>query len=173
MFIRMRRCGVKPDEVTLVCLFRGCARLGDLAVGLQGHGCMVKMGYGGVLKACNAGMDMYSKCGRIGEAKRVYDEMKGRSVVSWTVILDGVVRLEGVKNGRVVFVEMPERNEVAWTVMIRGYLDCGFSRESFSLAREMICELGMELNYVSLCSILTACSQSGDLMMGRGYMPML
>ena len=46
-------------------------------------------------------------------------------------------------------------------------MDCGFSRESFSLAREMICELGMELNYVSLCSILTACSQSRDLMMGR------
>ena len=46
-------------------------------------------------------------------------------------------------------------------------MDCGFSRESFSLAREMICELGMELNYVSLCSILTACSQFGDLMMAR------
>ena len=36
MFVRKRRCGVKPDEVTLVCLFRGCSRLGDLAVGLQG-----------------------------------------------------------------------------------------------------------------------------------------
>ena len=107
---------MKPDEVTLVCLFGGCARLGDLVVGLQGHGCMVKMGYGGVFKVCNAG---------IGEAKRVYDEMKGRSVVSWTVILDGVVRLEGVKNGRVVFDEMPERNEVAWTIMITGYVDCG------------------------------------------------
>ena len=167
IFVEMRRCGVKPDEVTLVCLFGGCARLGDVVVGAQGHGCMVKMGLGGVVKACNAVMDKYSKSGLMGEARRVFDEMKGQSVVSWTVILDGVIRSEGVRNGRVVFDEMPERNEVAWTIMIAGYLDSGLTQESFALVREMIFDLEMELNYVTLCSILTACSQSGDLMMGR------
>ncbi|RVW80871.1 Pentatricopeptide repeat-containing protein, mitochondrial [Vitis vinifera] len=67
----------------------------------DGHGCMVKMGLGGVEKACNAVMDMYAKSGL----------------------------MEGVRNGRVVFHEMPERNEVAWTIMIAGYLDSGLTQE--------------------------------------------
>ncbi|RYR33063.1 hypothetical protein Ahy_A10g047611 isoform A [Arachis hypogaea] len=83
-------------------------------------------------------MDVYVKCGLVGG-----------TVVSWTVVLEGVVKGEGLENGRKVFDEMPERNEVAWTVMIVGYVENGMTRD------------------VSLCSILSACSRSGDVSLGR------
>ncbi|XP_057443554.1 LOW QUALITY PROTEIN: pentatricopeptide repeat-containing protein At5g15340, mitochondrial-like [Lotus japonicus] len=62
---------------------------------------------------------------------------------------------------------MPERNEVAWTVMIVGYVGNGFTKEAFWLLKEMVFGCGFELNCITLCSVLSACSQSGDVCVGR------
>jgi pentatricopeptide repeat protein len=166
LFVEMEKQGVGVDDVAVVCVFNACARLGDFEFGVQGHGCVVKMGLGASVKACNAVMDMYVKCGMLGEARRVFEEMEEQSVVSWTVILDGVIKCEGVGSGRVVFDKMLERNEVAWTIMIVGYLERGFINEGFKLLSEMVFGCGFELNYVTLCSFLSACAQSGDVVMG-------
>ncbi|XP_015879791.3 pentatricopeptide repeat-containing protein At5g15340, mitochondrial [Ziziphus jujuba] len=167
LFIEMRREGVIVDDVALICVFNSCARLSNVDVGLQGHGISKKMGCGSNIKVCNAVMDMYVKCGLLGEAKRVFEEMEERSIVSWTVILDGTVNLESIGSGRVLFDSMPERNEVAWTIMVVGYIGNGFTHEGFSLLREMVFGCGFMLNYVTLCSLLSACARSGDVMMGR------
>lgn len=167
LFVEMRREGVRADDVALVCFFNACARLGNAEVGLQGHGVLEKMGLGASVKVCNAVMDVYVKCGMLCEARRVFERMEERSVVSWTVILDGAVNLEGVKSGRVVFDGMPERNEVAWTIMVVGYVANGFNREGLSLLGEMVFGCGLKLNHVTLCSVLCASAQSGDLLMGR------
>lgn len=167
LFVEMRREGVRVDDVAMVCLFNACARLGNVEIGVQGHGIMVKVGLSSSVKACNAVMDMYVKCGQLSMAKRVFEEMEERSVVSWTVILDGVVKWEGVGSGRVVFDTMPERNEVSWTIMIAGYVSVGLVHDGFSLLQEMVFVCGLGLSYVTLCTFLSACAQSGDVVMGR------
>lgn len=167
LFVEMRREGVRVDDVAMVCLFNACARLGNVEIGVQGHGIMVKVGLSSSVKACNAVMDMYVKCGQLSMAKRVFEEMEERSVVSWTVILDGVVKWEGVGSGRVVFDTMPERNEVSWTIMIAGYVSVGLVHDGFSLLQEMVFVCGLGLSYVTLCTFLSACAQSGDIVMGR------
>ncbi|ONI19196.1 hypothetical protein PRUPE_3G263400 [Prunus persica] len=167
LFVEMRRENVRVDDVAMACLFNACARLGNVEIGEQGHGFVMKVGLGSSVKACNGVMDMYVKCGLLGMARRVFEEMGERSVVSWTVILDGVVKLEGVGSGRRVFDNMPERNEVAWTIMIVGYVSVGLIREGFSLLEEMVFGCGLGLNYVTLCSFLSASAQSGDTMTGR------
>lgn len=167
LFVEMRRDGVRVDDVAMVCLFNACARLGNVEIGVQGHGIMVKVGLSSSVKACNAVMDMYVKCGQLSMAKRVFEEMEERSVVSWTVILDGVVKWEGVGSGRVVFDTMPERNEVSWTIMIAGYVSVGLVHDGFSLLQEMVFVCGLGLSYVTLCTFLSACAQSGDIVMGR------
>lgn len=168
-FNEMRREGVVVDDVVMVCVLSLCARVGDLDVGRQAHGFLVKTGLGFSLKSCNAVMDMYVKCGLVGEARRVFIEMSVRNVVSWSIMLAGVVKWEGVEKGRVVFDEMQERNEVGWTIMIAGYVGSGFTKEGFLLLNEMVTglELDLGLNFVTLCSILSACAQSGDVAMGR------
>ncbi|KAJ4961491.1 hypothetical protein NE237_021401 [Protea cynaroides] len=167
LFHAMRIEGVRPDEVTLLCLFNACSRLGDIVVGAQGHLCVIKTGLPFTVTASNAAMDMYVKCGRMGDARRVFEEMTERTVVSWTVILSGALKWEGLENGSRVFDEMPERNEVAWTVMIAGYLERGFPKETSVLIGKMLSSSCSMLNHVTLCSILSACSLSGDLTVGR------
>ncbi|CAA7031319.1 unnamed protein product [Microthlaspi erraticum] len=167
LFAEMRRKRVEIDDVSLVCLFGVCAKLEDIGFGVQGHGVAVKMGLLTSLKPCNALMDMYGKCGLVGEVKRIFEALEEKSVVSWTVVLDTVVKWEGLERGREVFNEMPERNAVAWTVMVAGYLGAGFTGEALELLAEMVFECGYDLNFVTLCSMLSACAQSGNLVMGR------
>ncbi|KAI9121348.1 hypothetical protein K1719_008381 [Acacia pycnantha] len=166
-FVDMRREGWEVDEVAMACVFNACARLVDVKVGLHAHAGAVKSGLINSVKLCNAVMNLYVKCGLVSEVRKVFEEMEEHSVVSWTGILEGVVKCEGVESGRVVFDRMPEKNEVAWTIMIVSYVENGFTRESFSLLKEMIFDCGMGLNYVTLSSVLSACSQSGDVALGR------
>ncbi|KAL3515582.1 hypothetical protein ACH5RR_022484 [Cinchona calisaya] len=167
LFVVMRRVGVPVDEITLVSFFNACAKLGDEWLGYQGYVCLVKMGFWYSVKACNAMMDMHVKCGFMHDARRVFDEMNERSVVSWTVLLEGVLKFEGLESGRVVFDEMPERNQVSWTIIMVRYVEKGCTGEAFRLLKEMLFDHGLELNFVTLSSLLLACTRSGDVVMGR------
>ncbi|KAJ6734758.1 PENTATRICOPEPTIDE REPEAT-CONTAINING PROTEIN [Salix purpurea] len=166
-FKEMRKEGVVLDDVAMISVFVLCTRVEDLGMGRQAQGCLVKMGLGFGVKVCNAVMNMYVKCGLVEEVRRVFCEMNERNVVSWSTLLEGVVKWEGVENGRVVFDEMPERNGVGWTIMIAGYVGNGFSRKGFILLDEMVSRFRLGLNFVTLSSILSACAQSGDVLMGR------
>lgn len=163
----MRQLCLPLDGVAMVCSLNACARHGDLNLGPQMHVCVVKFGFEKFVKVCNALMNVYVKFGLLGDAKKVFEEIEVPSVVSWTIVLEGLVKWEGLESGRVVFDEMPERNEVAWTVMIVGYVGNGFTKEAFCLLKEMVFGCGFVLNCVTLCSVLSACSQSGDVCLGR------
>ncbi|QHN83615.1 pentatricopeptide repeat-containing protein At5g15340, mitochondrial [Arachis hypogaea] len=167
LFSEMRSLALPLDPVSVLCVLTKCSHLGCVKTGSQLHALVVKLGVSGCVRVCNALMDVYVKCGLVDGVRRVFEDMGLKSVVSWTVVLEGVVKGEGLENGRKVFDEMPERNEVAWTVMIVGYVENGMTREAFELLREMIFGCGFVLNGVSLCSILSACSRSGDVSLGR------
>ncbi|CAI0385550.1 unnamed protein product [Linum tenue] len=161
------RRGILVDDVVLLSMLGLCARVGNLEMGTQLHGCVMKMGFKYSLKACNAIMNMYVKCGLLSKVRGVFSEMKEQNVVSWSILLEGVVKLEGPDKGRELFDKMPERNEVAWTLMIAGYVGSGLIKEGCLLLNEMVLQSGLRLNHVSLCSILSASAQSGDVAFGR------
>ncbi|VFR00254.1 unnamed protein product [Cuscuta campestris] len=167
LFVEMHRESVCVDELTMVTVLNGCSKSGHYVFGVQGHAFLIKTGLNLFVKACNAVMDLYVKCGLIDETRRVFDELKERSVVSWTILLDGAVRLEGLEIAKLVFDQMPERNKVAWTIMIAGYIENGFTMEAFKLLRTVLFDLRFELNFVTLCSWLSASAQSGNLLMGQ------
>uniref|UniRef100_A0A2P2MYM2 DYW domain-containing protein n=1 Tax=Rhizophora mucronata TaxID=61149 RepID=A0A2P2MYM2_RHIMU len=51
--------------------------------------------------------------------------------------------------------------------MIAGYIGIGFTKEGFALLDDMILRSGLRLSRVTLSTILSACAQSGDVVMGR------
>ncbi|CAI9297725.1 unnamed protein product [Lactuca saligna] len=81
---------VEPDGFTLVSLLTACAELGALALGKRVHVYMSKVGLAENPHAANALLDLYSKTGNIKEAHKVFDEMKDKSVVSWTTLIVGL-----------------------------------------------------------------------------------
>ncbi|XP_073109489.1 pentatricopeptide repeat-containing protein At5g15340, mitochondrial-like [Elaeis guineensis] len=103
------------------------------------------------------------------DSRHLFDEMHCPTVVSWTVLLSSVLRLEGLANGREVFERMPQKNEVSGTVMVAYCIEAGLSREALSLLSQMLfLDISVRnLNHMSFCSLLSACSQVGDLTVGR------
>ncbi|KAK1266283.1 Pentatricopeptide repeat-containing protein [Acorus gramineus] len=156
----------RPDQVTAVSVFVACSQLSDSVTGARAHLAFIKRGLPFTIPARNAAMDMYVKCGRLDDARRVFADMGTPTVVSWTIILNGLVRLDGLDRARKWFDEMPVKNEIAWTVMISAYVERGLAREAMSLLAQWTA-IAVDLNHVTLCSFLSSAAQSGDLNMGR------
>ena len=89
-----------PDGIALLSVFFASAPIAHLASNQSVHLLLFKLGIPFSDKTCNATMDMYIKCGKMGTPHRAFDEMLVLNVISWTVILSGAVKLEGIESGR-------------------------------------------------------------------------
>ncbi|KAI5058915.1 hypothetical protein GOP47_0027085 [Adiantum capillus-veneris] len=91
-FERMQKEGIFPDEVTFSCILKACSSLGALDKGQDIHAQVVKEG---LVEQCrvigNALVDMYVKCGLLGKAQGVFDELSTLDVVTWTALMTGFV----------------------------------------------------------------------------------
>ncbi|KAK1438221.1 hypothetical protein QVD17_04027 [Tagetes erecta] len=103
---RMGRSMVKPNEFTFSTNFKACGFIGVVKNGMQIHGWCCKTGFEWFHVVGNSMIDMYSKCGRIESAAKVFDEMPERSLITWNAMIAGyAVRHTGDKS-LVLFKEM-------------------------------------------------------------------
>uniref|UniRef100_A0A0D9WL29 Pentacotripeptide-repeat region of PRORP domain-containing protein n=1 Tax=Leersia perrieri TaxID=77586 RepID=A0A0D9WL29_9ORYZ len=77
-----------PDDATFVAVLGACANLGALDTGRWIHAYMTrKTGHVADGVVGNAVLDMYAKCGDIGSATQVFDEMSRRDVYTYTSMI--------------------------------------------------------------------------------------
>lgn len=67
-----------------------------------------------------------------------------------------------------VFVRMPARNVVSWNSMISGFAQNGRGDEAIKMFNKMTSE-GIKPDYITFVSVLSACSHTGLVDMGRKY----
>ncbi|CAM8965333.1 unnamed protein product [Rhodiola kirilowii] len=85
----MMRKGVLPDKFAFPFALKSCAGLEDLGSGRVVHQQVICCGCGDDVFV-NAGLiDMYAKCGAVGDARIVFDEMSVRDLVCWTSMISG------------------------------------------------------------------------------------
>ncbi|XP_075664519.1 pentatricopeptide repeat-containing protein DOT4, chloroplastic [Castanea sativa] len=104
--------GVDVDLATIVNVLVACASIGTLLVGRAVHAFAIKSCFDGELMFNNILLDMYSKCGDLDAATRVFEKMGKRSVVSWTSMMAGFVR-EGLYDGAIRLFSEMERKGVS------------------------------------------------------------
>ncbi|KAJ1271631.1 hypothetical protein BS78_06G142000 [Paspalum vaginatum] len=97
---------VRPDGYTLPAALKACVRLGGIGEGRQAHAVAEKAGFLGRLPVRNALVTLYGACGECGDARRAFDEMAERDVVSWTALLSAFVRGGRFAEALGVFSEM-------------------------------------------------------------------
>ncbi|KAK4486044.1 hypothetical protein RD792_008707 [Penstemon davidsonii] len=83
LYLNMCEEQVQATEVTYSSLLRASASLAALEPGIQIHTMTIKTMYDGDDAVSNALIDMYGKCGRIKDARVVFDIMSKKDVVSW------------------------------------------------------------------------------------------
>ncbi|KAH8950713.1 hypothetical protein BDL97_10G099700 [Sphagnum fallax] len=92
LFQQMQRAGLQPDSVTFVGMLNACASEMALEVGRNIHEQIVQSGYESDVFVGSSLVDMYTKCGNIEDAWKVFNRMPTRTVVSWNAMILGHVK---------------------------------------------------------------------------------
>ncbi|CAL9134302.1 unnamed protein product [Musa acuminata var. zebrina] len=128
-----------PDEFTFTSVLKACAGLLSRSDGEMAHALVLTRGFESNLFVRNSLVDMYFKFGRPDDARRLFDEMITKDVVSWNTLVSGYCSCGDIAMARKVFDRMPERSMVSWSAMIAGHArsgDLGAAREVFDRANE-------------------------------------
>lgn len=166
IFVQMLQDGVVPDYLTYPFLAKASARLSDPRLGGCVHGRVSRTGFASDVFIANSLIHMYGSSGEIGSARKVFDEMLIRNLVSWNSMLDGYAKCGDVRMMREVFDLMPERDVISWSALVDGYVKDGDYTEALAVFGKMKME-GPRANEVTMVSVLCACSHLGALDQGR------
>ena len=166
LFQKMREQGMEPDGFTFVNLLSVCSQSSDSDLGRYVHFCIEISGVKIDIIVRNALMDMYSKCGDLHSAQAIFDRTQEKNVVSWTSMISSYAQHGSIQVARQIFDQMPGRNVVSWNSMISCYLREGQYMEVLDLFNKMH-NSKVVPDEATLVGILAACSQLGDLVMGK------
>ncbi|KAH1070740.1 hypothetical protein GLYMA_03G189000v4 [Glycine max] len=138
LFVRMVEEGLELTDFSLTSVVDACGLLGDYKVSKQVHGFAVKFGFGsnGYVEA--ALLDMYTRCGRMVDA--------GKMFLRW---------------------ELEEFSSVVWTAMICGYARNGQPEEAIYLFHVGRSDGKVIMDEVAAASMLGLCGTIGHLDMGK------
>ncbi|KAJ6344514.1 hypothetical protein OIU76_006105 [Salix suchowensis] len=159
--LRRETCFV-PDNFTFTVLAKCCALRMAVWEGLEMHGHVVKIGFCFDMYVSTTLVDMYAKFGNLGLARRVFNDMTDRSLVSWTALIGGYVRRGDMGNAWFLFKLMPGRDSAAFNLLIDGYVKVGDMRCARSLFDEM-----PERNVISWTSMIYGYCNNGDVLSAR------
>ena len=92
LYKTMRRLGVARDSFTFPIVNQAVSSLqSDVMYGEMVHCVSTKMGFGFDVYFCNTMIEVYLKCGRVDYARKLFDAMSQRDLVSWTSMISGCV----------------------------------------------------------------------------------
>ncbi|OVA18529.1 Pentatricopeptide repeat [Macleaya cordata] len=171
LFVRMTKdFKLRPDAVSLVSIFPAFASSKALIHGKEAHGFAVRSGLFGDVFVGNAVIDMYAKCGMMGEANKVLELMEVKDVVTWNAMVTGYSQSGSFKDALLLFEKMKEErielNVVTWSAVIAGFAQRGHGCEALDVFRQMQIS-GSAPNVVTLVSLLSGCASMGALLQGK------
>ncbi|KAK1326060.1 Pentatricopeptide repeat-containing protein [Acorus calamus] len=169
----MLRQGSKSNHYTYPLLFKACSALAAIETGDQLHAHVFKLGFHADLYIGNSLIDMYAKCFRAMDARRVFDEMLGRwvsvfvdvnaipvNVMLSTALIDMHSKCGDVSEARRVFDLVSDKTSLAsWNSMITGL-------GALELGREVHLYLGrseMDMNMKLATAIVDMYSKCGSI----------
>ncbi|KAK9290672.1 hypothetical protein L1049_008845 [Liquidambar formosana] len=89
LFCRMREAGVSYNAVTMLGLIPVCVFPMHLWFGMSLHGCNVKCGLDTGLSVGNCLLTMYVRCGSVTLARKFFDEMPEKGLITWNAMISG------------------------------------------------------------------------------------
>ena len=108
LFDEMQDRGIEPNEITYVSVFKACSSISAIGLGMLVHAHMMHSSVEQDLFLGNTLIDMYSNCGNLMDAYRVFDLMVDRGLVSWNAMINGCVNLGAFEDALRIFCQMQD-----------------------------------------------------------------
>ncbi|XVE96435.1 hypothetical protein REPUB_Repub02eG0221600 [Reevesia pubescens] len=91
-FSQMRIAGENPTQFAFSSVIKACASAGLVEFGKQMHCLALKFGFGFDIFVGSNLVDMYSKCGVMVNAYKIFQDMECKDEVLWTALIDGYAK---------------------------------------------------------------------------------
>lgn len=142
IFKEMQMAEVEMDEITITTLLSACAKLGALDQGRWLHTYLDKSGVKADAHLSTALIDMYSKCGRIDLARKVFKETEDKKVFVWNSMLGGLAMHSFGEEAVELFDKMIkygiEPNEITYICILAACNHSGLVSVGLSLFNQLI-----------------------------------
>ncbi|KAJ0097349.1 hypothetical protein Patl1_27576 [Pistacia atlantica] len=106
LFSEMRETDVVPDRYVLSSVLSACSMLEFVEGGKQIHAHVLRRGTEMDVSVVNVLIDFYTKCGRVKIARRLFDEMVVKNVITWTTMVAGYMQNAFDREAMKLFSEM-------------------------------------------------------------------
>ncbi|KAL2248604.1 UNVERIFIED_CONTAM: Pentatricopeptide repeat-containing protein [Sesamum indicum] len=172
LYKEMLGSGLVPDCITFPFMLKECSKRVDWFTGRSIHVHALKFGYEDDVYVQNALISLYSECGILEDARRVFDGMSNRDVVSWNTMIVGCLRGGELDEALALFREMKERrNIITWNSVITGLVQGGRAKEALDIFHEMQIAADTEdtvcPDKITVASALSACAALGAIDQGK------
>ncbi|KAJ8450373.1 hypothetical protein Cgig2_004830 [Carnegiea gigantea] len=145
-------------------LIKACASLSMFNHGKALHAESVKSGSDSDVVVATSVLGMYAKRGDIVDARKVFDFMPQRNVVSWNAMISGYLAGNDTLSALSLFESMPERSAVTWNEMIRGFTKIG----DMAMAKALFDEVPHEMRTVVTWTVMVdGYASNGDMKAAR------
>lgn len=112
LYEKMQQEGLEPDKVTFFCMLKTCGSLGEVALGMQIHGQIIRSGLESDMAVGSTLVDMYGKCGNLEAAGKLFERLPKYDIVLWNVMINGCAQHGHGDLALQLFEEMQLRNMV-------------------------------------------------------------
>ncbi|XP_041019151.1 pentatricopeptide repeat-containing protein At2g34400 isoform X2 [Juglans microcarpa x Juglans regia] len=169
-YYQMKFLGLKPNNFTYPFLFIACANILALNHGRTAHSSIFKFGLDGDDHTYHSLLTMYSRCGQLDCARKVFDEITAKDLVSWNSMLSGYSKMGYAADAVGLFREMMEvgfePDEMTLVSVLGACKDLG----DLSLGRwveRFVQENKIELNCYVGSALIDMYGKCGDLLAAR------
>ncbi|XP_073113449.1 pentatricopeptide repeat-containing protein At3g03580 [Elaeis guineensis] len=143
----LQRMKLAADSFTFPSVLGACAGSGDLELGRRIHEHALEVGFGSDLYVGNSLINMYARLGSLDEARKVFDRMHRRDIVSWNTLISGYSANGEWEESVEVYSELRIAGLVPDCFTVESVLPaCGClgDVESGRMIHGLVCKIGIE-----------------------------
>lgn len=158
--------GFKPSIFTYSSILSICGDIPAIEWGKQTHCCVLKPGFECNVVVGSTLIDMYAKCGRLNDARKVFDSLSSKNLVSWNSMLVGYAQHGCGKEALEIYDMMQKNGIVPSDVTFIGILSAcghvGFVEEGWHFFNSMIKDYGISPKMDHIASLVDLFSRRGQ-----------
>lgn len=170
LFEHMQCNGIKPNRVIFLGILAACGNQQVLREGWWIHDSIVRNGNELDLSIGNTLVDMYSKCGSLEEAQKVFDTLPNRNIVSWGALITGYVQQAHNSAALELFQQMQQNdiqpNRVVFLSILQACASMG-AAEQGEIVHDQIIESDLESDFVVKSALVKMYAAVGNLWKAR------
>ncbi|OWM70835.1 putative pentatricopeptide repeat-containing protein At5g52630 [Punica granatum] len=183
IYIRMLELDLEIDHFTYSILLTSCGSSVSLHLGKQLHSIILKTAGGqetdsvnenALLSITNSLISMYSKCGSIEDASKIFLKMERRDLISWTAMITGYGEHGMVLESFQLFERMKESgvdpNEVTFLGLLMACSHGGLVEMGTHYFRSMTEDYGLCPSLEHYASMVDLYGRAGELNRAREFL---